>query len=84
MNSHPWGHESPDAEPVPLGHGEGEALVGERVVDEAAALLAHDLRAEVAPAHHLGADATTGLAGIRELANKCQLVSVTWHIALAV
>ena len=76
MNSHPWGHESPDAEPVPLGHGKGEAIVGERVVDEAAALLAHDLRAEVAPADHLGADAAAGLAGIWEFGNRCQSVPV--------
>ena len=57
-DSRGWGHQAPDAQPVPLSPGEAEALVEQRVTQQVLACLPDNLRLHELAVHHLAGDAS--------------------------
>ena len=50
------GHQSPDAQPVPLSAGEAQALVEQRITQQVLARLPDNLRLHELAVHHLARD----------------------------
>ena len=78
-DSRGWGHQTPDAQPVPLSAGEAQALVEQRVTQQVLARLPDNLRLHELAVHHLARDPPPLVTGARPSGHAGSRTTIVFH-----